>query len=80
MQSYCFSYKKFLWFKKLTKCIGHRLDEKQDKMVIFFQDGSLREICNWSKCEIRLGADWVLWTKTQMEKESGTSVKMNVES
>lgn len=78
MQNYVFSFRRYFWFKKLKKCIGHRLDDKQDKMIVYFYDGSLREIRNWSKCEIKLGSDWTLWTKAQMEKESGTSVKMNV--
>jgi len=79
MQNYTFSFRRRFWFKNLKKCVGHRLDVSQNKMVVYFSNGSLREIKNWIDCEAKLGADWVLWTKNAMEKESGTSVKMNIE-
>jgi hypothetical protein len=68
----------FLW-KKLKNIVGHKYDESQDKIVLFFADGSLREIGKWKECEVVLGVDWVLWTKKQMESETGTDIKLRVE-
>ena len=47
-------------------------------MILFFEDGSIREIAEWKKCEIKLGIDWVLARKKAMEAETGVDVKLNV--
>ena len=72
---FCFR-KNFFWKKYIV--IGHKYEEKQDKMVIFFEDGGFQEICEWHKCELKLGSDWVLTTKKRMEKESGIDVKLDI--
>jgi len=74
---YILRYKKGLFWKKVT-VIGHNYDSNQDKMILFFEDGSLREISEWKKCEIKLGTDWVLARKKAMEAETGVDVKLNV--
>jgi hypothetical protein len=58
--------------------IGHSLDKNQDKMVVYMEDGGIREIAKWAECEVRLATDWVLATKDQMEKEANQPVKLNV--
>lgn len=57
---------------------GHRYEQAMNKMVLFFQDGSIREIPNWSSREVVLGVDWVLAVKKQMEAQSGQSVPLTV--
>jgi hypothetical protein len=60
--------------------IGHRFDKDQDKMVVYYRNGSVKEIAKWSQCEVFLDTDWVIFTKTQMEKEANTSVKLSVDA
>ena len=66
------------WFWSTLKVVGHKYLDKQDKMCVYFQDGSLREIKEWSKHEVKLGTDWVNSVKSRMEKESGTSIPLDV--
>jgi hypothetical protein len=74
---YIFKYrKKFFWKKFIA--IGHRYDTDQDKMIVFFEDGGFQEICEWKKCELKLGQDWVLSRKKIMEQEAGIDVKLNI--
>lgn len=74
---YVFKYRKKFFWKKVS-VVGHNYLEQQDKMVIFKEDGSLREIKNWSKCEVALGTDWVLAVKKKMESQAGAAVPLNV--
>lgn len=60
------------------KVAGHRYDQIQDKMVLYFQDGSVEEIANWRGCSVRLGADWVAAKKADMEKSAGSAVPLAV--
>jgi len=60
--------------------IGHKLDQTQDKLVFYYRNGSLREVCRWSTCEMNLGTDWVLWTKDQLAKKTGTDIKLSVDT
>lgn len=76
---YVFKYRK-RWFWKKEKVVGHNYLPQQDKMVIYKEDGSLREIKEWSKHEVALGADWVNATKKKMEEKSGTTIPLNVKS
>jgi hypothetical protein len=57
---------------------GHRYEQPMDKMVLYFLDGSVREIPAWSRREVVLGVDWVLAVKKRMESESGQSVPLSV--
>ena len=50
----------------------------RNKMVLWFEDGGLKTISNWHDCELKLGTDWVLATKSNMEKESGQQIKLNI--
>lgn len=49
----------------------------KNKMILFFEDGSLRTISDWENCELKLGTDWVLFTKKNMEKESGQNINLD---
>ena len=80
---YKFKYKRnFFWITKIV--IGHALERKSDntfddnRMVLYFEDGSIEVISNWKYCSLKLGIDWVLAQKTALEKEINQPIKLNV--
>ena len=75
--NYNFSYRRN-WFWKTIKAMGHGYDEKQNKMVIYLPDGSIQEIKEWSKCEVKLGTDWLLAQKKAMEDKIGQAIPTRV--
>jgi hypothetical protein len=73
--SYIFKYKKgFIW--KSIKAAGHRLHPELNRMDVHREDGTILSIGSWDKCDLQLGKDWILFTKTQMEAESGQNIKL----
>ncbi len=76
---YVFKYRRYLFWKKET-VIGHGYDAAQNKIVLYYPDGGIKEIANWSKCEVRLGSDWVLSVKKNMEKKAGHPISLAVEA
>ena len=69
------------FFSKTEKdVIGHRYQRDQDKMVLYFSTGALKEIAEWSKCEIFLDVDWVLSTQKKKEEEAGQTIPLGVSS
>ena len=74
---YKFSWKRNLfWHSRMVT--GHKYEEKQNKMLIFFKDGGVQEIKHWTDCEVKLGADWFSETKKQMEDKAGQAIPMKV--
>lgn len=73
---YKFKYKRRFFWRSL-KIDGHRLDDKLNRMDLFMPDGSVLSLGNWSECDLRLGADWVIRQKKDMEKQAGQDVKLN---
>ena len=59
----------FFWHSVLVT--GHKFEEGQNKMILYLQDGSLREIKHWLDCECELGSDWVNLTKEAIKEEAG---------
>lgn len=47
-----------------------------DAMILYYEDGGIKRIPNWSQYEMVLGSDWKLAYKTKMEKESGAQIIM----
>lgn len=79
--TYRFSFRRprSLWpIWRTLKVTGHRYEPAQDKVVLFFPDGGIREISRWRECEVRLGADWVLAVQKAMEAQAGQAVPVNV--
>ena len=74
---YKISYKRGLFWKELL-VTGHRYEPASDKMVLYFTNGSIREIPQWSKCEVFLDTDWVLAVKKDMESKAGQSIPLTV--
>jgi len=67
-----------LW--KNIKVVGHSYLPDQDKMVLYFKNGGIREISKWKECEVRLDIDWVLATKKYMESKTGQSIPLSVDA
>jgi hypothetical protein len=78
MQSYKFTHRK-RWFWKSIKASGHKYYPEMDRMDVFHVDGSITSLAQWSKYDLKLGTDWVLFTKKQMEKESGQRIDLAVQ-
>lgn len=74
---YIFKYKRWFFWKKKT-VVGHKLDKELNRMDLYFPDGTIYSVPEWSKCELYLGHDWLLFTKKQMEKESGQPISLTV--
>ena len=70
--TYLFKWKRFIFWRKL-KVNGHRYDEDQDKMLLFFEEGGIKEIKEWSKCELQLGVDWLAITEQDIKETAGLS-------
>lgn len=66
--------RRFRLFFRTFKVIGHRYDDKLDKMVLYFPDSGVLEISRWKMCDAKLGPDWALAMKKDMEKQAGQSI------
>ena len=80
---YFFCYRRHLFFNffsfwKKIKVIGHAIDKEAGKMILYFEDGSIKEIVKWQECEIKLDVDWVLAMKKNMESQVGQKIPLNV--
>lgn len=63
------------WFWRTFKKVkGHNV--KDDILDIFFNDG-IRTIHKFSECDIKLGSDFILKQKEDLERESGQSININ---
>lgn len=74
--TYKFKYKRFFFYKTIKNVKGHAFDLDSDRMDIFTIDGII-SIGNWSKYDMKLGSDFLLVQKNDMEQESGTSVTVS---
>jgi hypothetical protein len=77
---YKFKYRKsngLFW--KIIVATGHKYYSEMDRMDVFHVDGSITSLAQWSKYDLKLGTDWVLFTKKQMEKESGQRIDLAVQ-
>lgn len=74
-QKYIFKYRrKFLW--KKIEVIGHKLEG--ETMVLYKEDGGIHTIPRCHDCSLKLGLDWVLAVKENMESQTGTDIKLAV--
>lgn len=75
--TYVFKYRRRFFFRSFV-LMGHRWEPDQNKMTLFFPDGSIQEVKEWNKCEMKLGTDWVAFTKKQMELKAGQAIPLTV--
>lgn len=73
---YILKYKKRFFWRTVKNAKGHKLDMELDRMDIFLDNGIV-SISNWSKCDMKLGADFLLFQKNEMENEAGQSIKVD---
>jgi len=77
---YQFKYRKagrLFWNKK--QVVGHKFEQNQNKMILYFANGSLIEIAHWIDHEVELGTDWVLAIKKDMESKAGQQIPLNID-
>jgi hypothetical protein len=73
---YKLKYRRGFFWKKAT-VVGHGYNKDMDRLTLYFENGGLSEIPEWSKCECYLGADWALAAKKKMEEKAGQSIVVN---
>lgn len=74
---YKFKYKRLLrLFWRRPKVVGHKLDLQANSITLYFKDGSIRRIPEADRIEFRLGTDWILMNKKQMEEIAGRDVPL----
>jgi len=67
-ESYVVEYRKrFFWKKVIVR--GHGLDKTIDRMDLYTLDGGILSLANWSKYDMRLGNDWVVFTERNKIKQ-----------
>ena len=76
--TYKFQWKRRWKWNSLKKVVGHKFTAELDRMDVFQESGSVYSIPKWSECSLKLGTDWVLFTKNNMEEESGQDIKLKV--
>ena len=72
---YVFKYKRGIGLLWLTlKAKGHNYIHEMDRMEVMLADGGIFSIAKWSECTLKLGLDWEVLIKAQMEKEAGQPI------
>ena len=74
--AYSYKFRKsgqYFW-RKVKNLKGHQLSE--GKMIFFHENGSQTIIAEWQKYDARLGVDWFLFVKKEMESEAGIDLKV----
>jgi len=80
MMEYIYKYKKInSWIWKKEKVVGHKLIVDLDKLELYYKDGSVQQIPEYSKLLVKLGQDWVVSVEKSMKKESGLDIKAEID-
>ena len=74
--TYKFKYKCGRFYKSVS-VIGHKYNKELDRMILMFKDGGIMEIASWSCYDCKLGKDWALAVKKEMEKQAGQSIPVD---
>jgi hypothetical protein len=75
---YNFKYKRWFFFKSLKNVVGHHHHAQMDRMDVHFQDGSILSIPQWSKCYLKLGSDFFIFQKKELEKQTGQQIHTQI--
>lgn len=76
--TYLFKFKRFgRIFYRRAEVIGHAYTKELDRMTLFLPNGGIYEVCQWSLCDCKLGPDWVLAKKKDMESKAGQAIPVN---
>lgn len=59
-----------------TNLITNKIRKPIDSMILYFENGGIERIPEWSSYFLKLDVDWKLVIKNKMEQESGIEVKL----
>ncbi len=68
-----FHCRKFLFWRSYL-VIGFKYEKDLNRMILYFEDGSILELCEWSKYDCKLGQDYFDCIKKDMEQKAGQSI------
>lgn len=74
--TYKFRYKSRLFYRSVT-VVGHQYNKELDRMSLLLPDGGILEIAQWCCYDCKLGQDWVLALKKDMESKAGQPIAIN---
>ena len=78
MDGYVFKYSKFGFFWKRKKALGHKYDEKFNRMDVFLNPTGIFSIPNWrERFYLELGDDWHRLQEKLMSEEAKKEIKTN---
>ena len=77
---YTFKYKRHFFYKSLKSVVGHHHHASTDRMDVHFQNGSILSIPIWSKCYLKLGSDFFIFQKKELEKQAGQQIHTQIGS
>jgi hypothetical protein len=75
---YNFKYKRRFFFKSLKNAVGHHHHAQVDRMDVHFQNGSILSIPEWSRCYLKLGPDFFIFQKKELEKQAGQPIHTQI--
>ena len=59
-----------------TNSTTNKIRKPIDAMVLYFEDGGIERIPEWSNYFLKLGSDWKLALKNRLEEECNVEVKL----
>lgn len=78
MITYKFKFRRRLrLFYRTFVVVGHTYEDPTDRLILYLPDGGIHEISGWSICDCKLGPDWAIAKKKDMEAKAGQSIPVN---
>lgn len=59
-----------------TNSTTNKIRKPVDSMILYFEDGGIERIPEWSSYFFKLGSDWKLALKNRLEEESSIDLKL----
>ena len=75
---FTFKYKRWFFYKSLKSVVGHHHHAQVDRMDVHFQNGSILSIPQWSKCYLKLGPDFFIFQRKELEKQAGQPIHTHI--
>lgn len=73
MKDFVFKWKRsFFWYER--RAVGFNYQREDNRMQLYFEDGSIFEIPEWNKCHCELGTDFHQWLLHKKELEAGQKI------
>lgn len=74
--SYTLKYKRKFFWETIKNVIGHNLDSTEHDRYVIYKKDEILTIPKWSECSLKLGSDFMLFQKNEMEKEANQDIKL----